>query len=110
MSSDPKELGYTPRLERARAALDEAEHRVSVRSWSKGSSRGAGPSKASGAVGVLTPEARKGLLAGAVPSHTCGCRMVLCADCEEWICRAPGHARHVCAAFSQEVPCAEKTP
>ena len=38
------------------------------------------------------------------PLHTCGCHMVRCGDCLEWHCRAPGHARHVCAAFSWAVP------
>lgn len=38
------------------------------------------------------------------PLHVCGVRMVLCADCREWVCRAPGHLRHVCPAFSQVEP------
>lgn len=42
----------------------------------------------------------------ASPLHVCGVRMVLCADCAQWVCRAPGHLRHVCAApeFSQVEP------
>lgn len=32
------------------------------------------------------------------PVHTYGIRKVKCADCGEWICRAPGHALHVCRA------------
>lgn len=37
------------------------------------------------------------------PLHVCGIRMVLCADCRAWICKAPGHAIHVCPGFSQVV-------
>ena len=54
------------------------------------------------------PEDRSAAIAAALaveksPLHVCGVRMVICATCREWICRATGHLLHVCrgAEFSQ---------
>ena len=33
---------------------------------------------------------------GELHIHTCGLKMTQCARCEDWICEAAGHLKHVC--------------
>ncbi len=48
-----------------------------------------------GVAQVAAQELRK---SSGVEHHFCGCGRVqaLCAECDVWVCNAPGHLKHVC--------------
>lgn len=66
----------------------------SIRVWSAGSTRSAGPSQRSGVVH------RKFFAHPEIPRCPCGAAKLRCDDCGAVYCRAPGHARHACGVVA----------
>lgn len=73
--------------------------RLSQRARSKGSARGAGPARQTGAVRLKSAEQVRPLLELLRGRRMCprdGKVERRCDECAEWVCEAPGHMAHRC--------------
>ncbi len=71
--------------------------RLSLRAWSKGSARGAGPIRQTGTVRLREPGAAfRALLRAQRMCRRDGKAERRCDECGDWVCDAPGHMAHRC--------------